>query len=173
MLHGSLMKRIRSERERTGRTSTGDTAEDLTSMPRTAIDLFEKARNHERLEQLRAATELDLNPYFRLMEGQAGPVVEMEGGERVMLGSNNYLGLTRDPRVQEAARAALDEPGTALTGARFLNGALPLHLGLERELTEWMGTEAALVITTGHHANVGCLSRAARAASCTRGSRVR
>src|SRR3954449_2747504 len=158
MLHGSLMKRIRSERERTGRTSTGGTPEDLTSMPGTAIDLFEKARNHERLELLRAANEHGMNPYFRLMEGQAGPVVEMEGGERVMLGSNNYLGLTRDPRVRDAARAALDEYGTALTGSRFLNGTLPMHLELERELAAWMGTEAALVFTTGYQANVGCLS---------------
>src|SRR6059036_2042513 len=75
-----------------------------------------------------------------------------------MLGSNNYLGLTRDPRVQQAARAALDEYGTALTGSRFLNGTLPLHLELERELAGWMGTEAALVFTTGYQANVGCLS---------------
>jgi 8-amino-7-oxononanoate synthase len=127
-------------------------------MARTAIDLFEKAREHERLELLRAAEEHDLNPYFRLLEGQAGPIVEMEGAERVMLGSNNYLGLTRDPRVQEAARAALDEYGTALTGSRFLNGTLPLHLELERELAEWMGTEGALVFTTGYQANVGCLS---------------
>src|SRR5918911_824452 len=158
MLHGSLMKRISSERERTGRTSTGDTPEDLTQMPRTAIDLFEKARNHERLELLKAAQEHDLNPYFRLLEGQAGPVVEMEGVERVMLGSNNYLGLTRDPRVQQAARQALDEYGTALTGSRFLNGTLPMHLELERELADWMGTEGALVYTTGYQANVGCLS---------------
>src|SRR5947199_4300416 len=152
------MKRIRSERERTGRTSTGGTPEDLTSMPRTAIDLFEKAREHERLELLRAANEHGLNPYFRLLEGQAGPVVEMEGAERVMLGSNNYLGLTRDPRVKDAARAALDEYGTALTGSRFLNGTLPLHLELEQQLADWMGTEGALVFTTGYQANVGCLS---------------
>jgi 8-amino-7-oxononanoate synthase len=127
-------------------------------MPGTAIDLFEKARNHERLELLQAANEHGLNPYFRLLEGQAGPVVEMEGAERVMLGSNNYLGLTRDPRVQSAAREALDHYGTALTGSRFLNGTLPLHLELERELAEWMGTEGALVFTTGYQANVGCLS---------------
>src|SRR3982751_5323717 len=101
-------------------------------MAKTAIDLFEKARAHERVELLKAARENDLMPYFRLMEGQAGPVVEMEGAERVMLGSNNYLGLTRDPRVQQAARDALDEYGTALTGSRFLNGTLPLHLELER-----------------------------------------
>jgi 8-amino-7-oxononanoate synthase len=127
-------------------------------MARTAIDLFEKARSHERVELLRAARENDLMPYFRLMEGQAGPLVEMEGAERVMLGSNNYLGLTRDPRVKQGALDALEQYGPALTGSRFLNGTLPLHLELERELAEWMGTEGALVYTTGYQANVGCLS---------------
>src|SRR5919202_5255250 len=127
-------------------------------MAKTAIDLFEKARTHERLELLTAAREHDLLPYFRLMEGQAGPVVEMEGAERVMLGSNNYLGLTRDERVRQAAREALDRYGTALTGSRFLNGTVPLHLELEREIAGWMGTEAALAFTTGYQANVGCLS---------------
>jgi 8-amino-7-oxononanoate synthase len=127
-------------------------------MAQTVTDLFEKARTHERVELLRAAREQDVMPYFRLLEGEAGPVVEMEGAERVMLGSNNYLGLTRDPRVKDAARRALDEYGTALTGSRFLNGTIPLHLELERELAEWMGTEAALAFTTGYQANVGCLS---------------
>ena len=124
----------------------------------TAIDLFEKARNHERLEQLNAAREHGLLPYFRLMEGEAGPVVEMEGAERVMLGSNNYLGLTRDPRVKAAARDALEHYGTALTGSRLLNGTVPLHQELEREIAEWMSTEDALVFTTGYQANVGALS---------------
>jgi 8-amino-7-oxononanoate synthase len=127
-------------------------------MAQTVTDLFEKARSHERLEVLRAAREQDLMPYFRLLEGEAGPVVEMDGAERVMLGSNNYLGLTRDPRVKGAARRALDEYGTALTGSRFLNGTIPLHLELERELADWMGTEDALTFTTGYQANVGCLS---------------
>jgi 8-amino-7-oxononanoate synthase len=127
-------------------------------MAQTVTDLFEKARTHERVELLRAAREADVMPYFRLLEGEAGPVVEMEGSERVMLGSNNYLGLTRDPRVKEAARRALDEYGTALTGSRFLNGTIPLHLELEQELADWMGTEAALAFTTGYQANVGCLS---------------
>ena len=127
-------------------------------MARTVTDLFEKARTHERVELLRAAREQDVMPYFRLLEGEAGPVVEMEGAERVMLGSNNYLGLTRDPRVKGAARRALDEYGTALTGSRFLNGTIPLHLELERELRDWMGTEDALAFTTGYQANVGCLS---------------
>src|SRR3954452_22491723 len=127
-------------------------------MAQTVTDLFEKARTHERLELLRAAREQGMMPYFRLLEGEAGPLVEMEGAERVMLGSNNYLGLTRDPRVREAAHAALDRYGTALTGSRFMNGTIPLHLELERELADWMGTEDALAFTTGYQANVGCLS---------------
>jgi len=123
----------------------------------TAIDLFEKARRHERLEQLRAARENDLMPYFRVLEGPAGPVVEMEGRERIMLGSNNYLGLTGDPRVKDAARDALERFGTGLTGSRFLNGTLSLHLELERELADWMGSEDALVFTTGYLANTGAI----------------
>src|ERR671937_3291613 len=82
----------------------------------------------------------------------------MEGAERVMLGSNNYLGLTGDPRVKQAARDALEQYGTALTGSRLLNGTIPLHGELEREIAEWMGTGDALVFTTGYQANVGCLS---------------
>jgi len=124
---------------------------------RTAIDVFEKVRGHERAEQLRAARENDLLPYFRTLEGPAGPVVEMEGAERVMLGSNNYLGLTGDPRVVQGARDALEAYGTGLTGSRLLNGTIALHLELEAELAAWMGTEDALVFTTGHQANVGTL----------------
>ena len=123
----------------------------------TAIDVFSKVRGHERAEQLRAAREADLLPYFRTLESPAAPVVEMEGAERIMLGSNNYLGLTADPRVMQGARDALERYGTGLTGSRLLNGTLDLHLELERELAEWMGTEDALVFTTGHQANVGTL----------------
>ena len=124
----------------------------------TAIDLFAKARTHDRVEQLRAAREQDLMPYFRLLEGQAGPVVTMEGKERIQLGSNNYLGLTGDERVKQAARDALEQYGTALTGSRFLNGTIPLHLELEREIADWMGTDDALVFTAGYLANVGCIA---------------
>jgi 8-amino-7-oxononanoate synthase len=124
----------------------------------TATDLFEKARSHDRLDQLRAAREHDLLPYFRLLEGPSGPIVEMEGRERIMLGGNNYLGLTGDARVRQAAREALDRYGTGVTGSRFMNGTLPLHLELERELAEWMGAEDALVYTTGYLANTGCLA---------------
>src|SRR4051795_5802403 len=151
------MNRIRSRRERTGRISTAMATQHPTQ-PQVAVDLFEKARNHERVEQLKAAREHDLLPYFRLLEGPAGPLVEMEGAERVMLGSNNYLGLTGDERVKAAARQALDDYGTALTGSRLLNGTIALHQELEREIADWMKTEDALVFTTGYQANVGALS---------------
>jgi 8-amino-7-oxononanoate synthase len=121
------------------------------------VDVFEKARSHDRLEQLEAAKEADLLPYFRLLESAAGPVVEMEGRETIMLGSNNYLGLTGDPRVKQAARDALETYGTGLTGSRLLNGTTPLHLELESELADWMGTEDAIVSTTGYQANLGCI----------------
>jgi 8-amino-7-oxononanoate synthase len=123
----------------------------------TAIDVFEKVRGHERAEQLRAAREADVLPYFRRLESPSAPIVEMEGAERIMLGSNNYLGLTGDARVIAGARDALDRYGTGLTGSRLLNGTIELHLELERELAEWMGTEEAIVFTTGHQANVGTL----------------
>ena len=127
------------------------------SETRPAVDVFEKARSHDRLEQLEAAREQDLLPYFRLIESEAGPLMEVEGAEKVMLGSNNYLGLTGDERVKQAARDALERYGTGLTGSRFLNGTTPLHVELERELAAWMGTDDAIVFTTGHQANVGCL----------------
>jgi 8-amino-7-oxononanoate synthase len=124
---------------------------------RAPVDVFEKARTHDRREQLDAARDADLLPYFRLIESEAGPVVDMEGAEKVMLGSNNYLGLTGDSRVKAAARDALEHYGTALTGSRFLNGTIPLHVELEREIAEWMGTDDAIVFTTGYQANLGAI----------------
>ena len=96
---------------------------------------------------LRAAREADVLPYFHVLTSPAMPVVEMEGAERIMLGSNNYLGLTGDERVLAGAEDALHRYGTGLTGSRLLNGTIPLHLELEQEIAEWMGTEEALVFT--------------------------
>ena len=129
----------------------------MAETTRAPVDVFERARTHERKEQLEAAKEADLLPYFRLIESQAGPVVEMEGRQTIMLGSNNYLGLTGDPRVKAASRDALEHYGTALTGSRFMNGTIPLHVELEREIADWMGTEDALVFTTGYQANLGTI----------------
>src|SRR6202453_3387096 len=148
------MNVLSSRRDTTGRISTAIAAPPY--MP-TSIDVFAKIRGHEREELLRAAREADLMPYFRTVESPAMPVVEMEGRPRIMLASNNYLGLTGDERVMQGARDALARYGTGLTGSRLLNGTTPLHLELERELAEWMETDDAIVFTTGHQANVGTL----------------
>ncbi|MDX8153096.1 aminotransferase class I/II-fold pyridoxal phosphate-dependent enzyme [Patulibacter brassicae] len=121
------------------------------------VDVFAKVRGHEREAQLNAARDAGLLPYFHVQESAAQPVVVMEGAERVQLGSNNYLGLTSDPRVLQAAHDAIDAYGSGLTGSRLLNGTIPLHLELEREIAAWMGTEDAIVFSTGHQANVGTL----------------
>ncbi len=123
----------------------------------TSTDVFAKVRKHDRAELLAAAREADVLPYFHLVTSPAMPVVEMEGAQRIMLGSNNYLGLTGDERVMQGAHDALHRYGTGLTGSRLLNGTIPLHLDLEREIAEWMNTEDAIVFTTGHQANVGTL----------------
>ncbi len=120
-------------------------------------DVFAKVHGHEREQVLRAAREADVLPYFHVLTSAAMPVVEMEGAERIMLGSNNYLGLTGDERVMQGAEDALHRYGTGLTGSRFLNGTIPLHLELEREIAEWMNTDDALVFTTGHQANLSVL----------------
>ncbi|HTA36201.1 MAG TPA: aminotransferase, partial [Solirubrobacteraceae bacterium] len=94
----------------------------------TSTDVFAKVHDHERSELLAAAREADVLPYFHLLDSPAMPVVEMEGAERIMLGSNNYLGLTGDERVMKGAEDALHRFGTGLTGSRLLNGTIPLHL---------------------------------------------
>jgi 8-amino-7-oxononanoate synthase len=123
----------------------------------TTVDVFSKARTHERVALLQAAREVDTVPYFRPLQSAAGPVVEMEGARRIMLGSNNYLGLTTDERVVQGALDAVHRYGTGVTGSRLLNGTLDLHLELERELADWLGADDALVFTTGHQANLGAL----------------
>jgi 8-amino-7-oxononanoate synthase len=87
----------------------------MTETTRAAADVFEKVRGHDRAEQLEAAKAAGVLPYFKVLTSEAGPVVEMEGREMIMLGSNNYLGLTGDPRVKQAARDALEVYGTGLT----------------------------------------------------------
>ncbi|MDZ4763804.1 MAG: aminotransferase class I/II-fold pyridoxal phosphate-dependent enzyme [Chloroflexota bacterium] len=97
-------------------------------------------------------------PYFRALSDTEGAVASFEGKEVVMIGSNNYLGLTTDPRVRAAAKDALDRYGTSVTGSRFLNGTLELHLELDRRLAKFVGKEAALVFSTGYQTNVGTIT---------------
>jgi 8-amino-7-oxononanoate synthase len=118
------------------------------------LDLFEKARRYlERRDQFQAQS---LYPYFRAIDhNDAGTRVTIDGRELVMAGSNNYLGLTHDPRVVEAAREAISAYGTGCTGSRFLNGTLVLHQELERRLAKFLGKEACITSGTGFQTNVG------------------
>ena len=118
-------------------------------------DLFDKCRN---FEDARRIQEAGIYPFFRPIESTSGSSVVTHGKRRVMIGSNNYLGLTHDPRVQEAAKKAIDEFGTGCTGSRFLNGNLALHEELEARLAKYLGKEACLVFATGFLSNQGALS---------------
>jgi 8-amino-7-oxononanoate synthase len=119
------------------------------------MDLFEKCRS---FQDAKALMETGLYPFFKPIEASAGSTVVTHGSKRVMIGSNNYLGLTHHPRVMAAAKKAIDEFGTGCTGSRFLNGNLVSHERLEKSLSEYLGKEDCLVFATGFLANQGTLS---------------
>lgn len=121
----------------------------------TNTDMLAKAYAYSRPQEVRA---LGLYPYFIPVEQSDATEVMVEGRRRIMVGSNNYLGFTNDPRVLEAAAAALQKYGSACTGSRFLNGNTDLHERLEVELAQLMGKDAALVFPTGYQANLGVIS---------------
>ncbi len=118
-------------------------------------DLFDKIHNFTAVKEARAQ---GIYPYFLPLQNSEGATATFEGREVVMIGSNNYLGLTTHPKVRQAAIDAIAEYGTSCTGSRFLNGTLELHLELERRLARFMGSEAALTFTTGYQANVGTIT---------------
>ncbi|MFE3757727.1 aminotransferase class I/II-fold pyridoxal phosphate-dependent enzyme [Nocardia tengchongensis] len=117
-----------------------------------------KLTTAERLGRYRAASAAGIIPYFRAAGSLLGPVVEMEGRDRLMLGSPNYLGLASHPEVIAGAKAAVDTYGTSLTGSRILNGTTVLHEQFEEELADWLQVESALVFTTGYQTNIGTIS---------------
>ena len=119
------------------------------------VALFDKCKNWTRAREVQAA---GLYPYFKAISKSLDTVVIIEGEEKLMMGSNNYLGLTHHPKVLEAARQALERYGSGCTGSRFLNGTLDLHELLETRLAEFFGKEAALVFSTGYQANLGLIS---------------
>lgn len=119
------------------------------------VDIFTKCREYEDAKRVQAA---GVYPYFRPIESTIGSSVVTHGKRRVMIGSNNYLGLTHHPQVQAAAKAAIDRFGTGCTGSRFLNGNLVLHEELEKKLARYLGKEACLVFSTGFLSNQGALS---------------
>ncbi len=117
-------------------------------------DLFAKAYRFEDAKKLQA---MGLYPYFRPITASTGNNVVTHGKRQVMIGSNNYLGLTHDRRVMEAAKTAVDKYGTGCTGSRFLNGNLDIHEELEARLAKFVGKEAALCFSTGFFVNQGTL----------------
>jgi 8-amino-7-oxononanoate synthase len=122
-----------------------------------AGDIFAKCSN-PRKDQYTAAVESGVVPYFKEFATESGPTVVHDGRSVIMLGSNNYLGLTSDPRVKNAAADALDKYGSGVTGSRLMNGTLPLHRELEEALLDWLGGDDCLVFTTGYAVNLGVLS---------------
>ena len=119
------------------------------------IALFDKCKSFTRARDIQAA---GLYPYFKPISHSEDTVVVIEGKERIMMGSNNYLGLTHHPAVLAAAKNALERYGSGCTGSRFLNGTIDLHEQLETELAEFFGKEACLVFSTGYQANLGLIS---------------
>jgi len=119
------------------------------------MDLFEKCSKYS---TAREAQKIGLYPYFIPLAESEGPVAEYRGNNLIMCGSNNYLGLTTHPEVQEAARQAITRYGSSCTGSRFLNGTLELHEKLEAELADWVQKDCALVFSTGMQVNLGTIS---------------
>nr|WP_296772544.1 pyridoxal phosphate-dependent aminotransferase family protein [Rhodococcus sp. (in: high G+C Gram-positive bacteria)] len=124
----------------------------------TVNRLIKRLDGDERVDLLRASRESDVIPYFRVMQSATAPIVQVEGNDKIMLGSNNYLGLADHPDITAAARKALDTFGSAITGSRLLNGTMDIHLELENEIREWHGTEDAMVFTTGYQTNLGTIA---------------
>lgn len=119
------------------------------------MDIFSKCGKFSRSRDVQA---IGLYPYFIALEESEGTIAKFNGKSLIMCGSNNYLGLTTHPEVQEAAQKAISRFGSSCTGSRFLNGTLQLHEQLEDELAEWLGKERALVFSTGMQVNLGTIS---------------
>ncbi len=118
-------------------------------------DLFEKCRKFSAAKEVMAA---GLYPYFHVVESEQSPEVIVEGKKMIMLGSNNYLGLTSHPKVKEAAIEAVKKYGSGCAGSRFLNGTLDIHVELEKKLASFFRKDAALTFSTGYQTNLGIIS---------------
>ena len=119
------------------------------------MDLFNKCRKYDYVQKIK---EAGIYPYFHKLETRQGPEVVMEGKDIIMMGSNNYLGLTSHPDVVAAGIDALREFGSGCSGSRFLNGTLTTHVALEEELADFLGTESAVTFSTGFQSNLGIIS---------------
>jgi len=118
------------------------------------LDLFTKCLEFTRADEVKAA---GFYPYFRPIEENEGPVVQIEGKKVVMAGSNNYLGLTAHPKVKEAALKAVEKYGTGCSGSRYLTGTLDLHIQLEERLAKFFNSEAVLLFSTGYQTAQGII----------------
>ncbi len=118
------------------------------------MDLFTKCYDFTRADEIKKA---GLYPYFRAIEENEGPVVQIEGRKIIMAGSNNYLGLTAHPKVKEAAIKAVEKYGTGCSGSRYLTGTLDLHIELEHRLAKFFNTEAVLLFSTGYQTAQGII----------------
>ncbi|MBO7344779.1 MAG: aminotransferase class I/II-fold pyridoxal phosphate-dependent enzyme [Clostridia bacterium] len=119
------------------------------------MDLFKKCSG---LTNVNLAKEKDIYPYFHQLNSKQGPEVVMEGKDVIMIGSNNYLGLTSHPEVIEAGVKALEKYGSGCSGSRFLNGTLDAHVALEGELAEFLKKEDVVTFSTGFQSNLGIIS---------------
>jgi 8-amino-7-oxononanoate synthase len=119
------------------------------------MDLFEKCQGFTEADEVK---KLGVYPYFRAISSGQDTEVTIEGKQMIMIGSNNYLGLTSHPKVKEAAVKAVERFGSGCTGSRFLNGTLEIHEELEEKLAKFMKKEAALVFSTGFQTNLGTIS---------------
>lgn len=119
------------------------------------MDLFDKCKNYKEVKKYQ---ELGLYPYFHALETKQDVEVIMEGKRKIMIGSNNYLGLTGDPRIVKAGIEAFEVFGSGVSGSRFLNGTLNLHIQLEEELADFVNKEAAITFATGFQSNLGIIS---------------
>jgi 8-amino-7-oxononanoate synthase len=122
---------------------------------RSRMSIFKKCYDFTTAEEVR---QIGIYPYFREISSAPDNEVTIEGKKVIMIGSNNYLGLTNHPKVIEKVHQAVDKYGSGCTGSRFLNGTLDIHVELEEKLAEFMGTEAALVFSTGFMTNLGTIS---------------
>lgn len=121
-------------------------------------DLFDKVKTDLLLQQARLSREQGYYPYFKPLSETEGTDVVVDGHKLIMIGSNNYLGLTTHPKVRAAAIAAIEKYGTSCTGSRFLNGTLELHKELERRLAKFLGKESAIIFGTGYQSNLGAIT---------------
>lgn len=130
----------------------------ISTLVKSQPSLFDKAaRFFDPAGDYMQVKNADLYPYFHPIERNEGTRAISNGREVIMAGSNNYLGLTSDPRVKEAAMQAIEQYGTGCTGSRFLNGTLDIHLELEERLAAFMGKESCILFSTGYMTNQGVI----------------